>query len=93
MSRELAAPEAKPRPARRPGSRSLAACTIISRNYLSHARILARTFLEPDMVVDLLDAAGAWEHELPEHQRYGWQVMPFPDEAAERGARARRSVR
>jgi integrase len=31
----------------------------------------SRTFLEPDMVVDLLDAAGAWERELPEHQRYG----------------------
>src|SRR5918995_3988151 len=31
----------------------------------------SRTFLEPDMVVDLLDAAGAWERELPQHQRYG----------------------
>lgn len=31
----------------------------------------SRTFLEPDMVVDLLDAAGDWERELPEHQRYG----------------------
>lgn len=31
----------------------------------------SRTFLEPDMVVDLLEAAGAWERELPEHQRYG----------------------
>src|SRR3954451_13115407 len=31
----------------------------------------SRTFLEPDMVVDLLDVAGAWERELPEHQRYG----------------------
>ena len=31
----------------------------------------SRTFLEPDMVVDVLDAAGAWERELPEHQRYG----------------------
>ena len=27
--------------------------------------------LEPDMVIDLLDVAGAWERELPEHQRYG----------------------
>jgi integrase len=31
----------------------------------------SRTFLEPDMVVDLLDVAGAWERELPAHQRYG----------------------
>lgn len=31
----------------------------------------SRTFLEPDMVVDLLDEAGAWERSLPEHQRYG----------------------
>ncbi len=31
----------------------------------------SRTFLEPDMVIDLLDVAGAWERELPEHQRYG----------------------
>jgi integrase len=30
-----------------------------------------RTFLEPDMVVDVLTAAAAWERELPEHQRYG----------------------
>jgi integrase len=30
-----------------------------------------RTFLEPDMVVDVLTAADAWERELPEHQRYG----------------------
>ena len=29
-----------------PKSRPLAACTIISRNYLSHARILARSFLQ-----------------------------------------------
>jgi integrase len=31
----------------------------------------ARTFLEPDMVVDLLDVAGEWERQLPAHQRYG----------------------
>lgn len=31
----------------------------------------SRTFLEPDMVVDLLDVAGAWERALPAHQRYG----------------------
>jgi integrase len=31
----------------------------------------SRTFLEPDMVVDLLDVADAWEHSLPAHQRYG----------------------
>ena len=31
----------------------------------------SRTFLEPDMVVDLLDVAGAWERELPAHQHYG----------------------
>lgn len=30
-----------------------------------------RTFLEPDMVVDLLAEAGAWEQSLPPHQRYG----------------------
>jgi integrase len=31
----------------------------------------SRTFLEPDMVVDLLDVADAWERSLPAHQRYG----------------------
>jgi integrase len=31
----------------------------------------SRTFLEPDMVIDLLDLAGAWEREVREHQRYG----------------------
>lgn len=31
----------------------------------------ARSFLEPDMVVDLLDTAGEWEAELPPHQHYG----------------------
>ena len=31
----------------------------------------ARTFLEPDMVVDLLDVAEEWEQSLPQHQRYG----------------------
>jgi integrase len=30
-----------------------------------------RTFLEPSMVIDLLDVAGEWEASLPEHQRYG----------------------
>jgi integrase len=30
-----------------------------------------RSFLEPDMVVDLLDAAEEWERGLPRHQRYG----------------------
>jgi integrase len=35
----------------------------------------SRTFLEPDMVVDVLDAAGAWERELPEHQRYGRRAL------------------
>jgi integrase len=35
----------------------------------------SRTFLEPDMVVDLLDAAGAWERDLPEHQRYGRRAL------------------
>jgi len=34
-----------------------------------------RTFLEPRMVVDLLDAAGAWEAGLPEHQRYGRRAL------------------
>ena len=38
----------------------------------------SRTFLEPDMVVDLLDAAGAWERELPEHQRYGRRAFLAP---------------
>jgi hypothetical protein len=61
VSRELTAPSTKAPPTRHSGSRSLAACTIISRNYLSQARILARTFLEhePDgrfylLVVDEL---------------------------------------
>jgi integrase len=31
----------------------------------------SRSFLEPDMVVDMLDVAGEWERGLPEHQRYG----------------------
>jgi integrase len=31
----------------------------------------SRSFLEPDMVVDLLDVAGEWERSLPAHQRYG----------------------
>lgn len=31
----------------------------------------ARSFLEADQLVALLDAAGAWEAKLPEHQRYG----------------------
>lgn len=31
----------------------------------------ARSFLEPDMVVGLLDAAGEWEAALPPHQQYG----------------------
>ncbi len=35
----------------------------------------ARFFLEPEMVLDLLDAAGAWEAELPEHQRYGRRAL------------------
>jgi len=30
-----------------------------------------RSFLEPDMVVDLLDEAGAWERRLQPHHRYG----------------------
>jgi integrase len=35
----------------------------------------ARTFLEPDMVVDLLDVAEEWEHSLPAHQRYGRRAL------------------
>jgi hypothetical protein len=31
----------------------------------------ARSFLAPDMVIDLLDAAEEWECSLPPHQRYG----------------------
>jgi integrase len=34
-----------------------------------------RTFLEPDMVVDLLDEAGEWERSLAEHQRYGRRAL------------------
>jgi integrase len=34
-----------------------------------------RSFLEPDMVVDMLDAAGDWEAELLEHQRYGRRAL------------------
>lgn len=34
-----------------------------------------RTFLEPDMVADLLDVAAAWEAELPPHQRYGRRAL------------------
>jgi integrase len=35
----------------------------------------SRSFLEPDMVADLLDVAGAWERSLPEHQRYGRRAL------------------
>lgn len=34
-----------------------------------------RTFLEADMVIDLLDVAGEWEATLPEHQRYGRRAL------------------
>jgi integrase len=34
-----------------------------------------RSFLEPDMVVDLLEAASHWEAELPAHQRYGRRAL------------------
>lgn len=34
-----------------------------------------RTFLEPDMVLDLLDEAGEWEASLPPHQRYGRRAL------------------
>ncbi|MGA8745095.1 MAG: site-specific integrase [Solirubrobacterales bacterium] len=34
-----------------------------------------RSFLEPDMVVDLLEIAGEWEQSLPEHQRYGRRAL------------------
>jgi integrase len=34
-----------------------------------------RTFLEPDMVMDLLDEAGEWEASLPPHQRYGRRAL------------------
>lgn len=34
-----------------------------------------RSFLEPDMVCDLLDVAGEWEAELPAHQRYGRRAL------------------
>jgi integrase len=34
-----------------------------------------RSFLEPDMVVDLLHEAGAWEVALPAHQRYGRRAL------------------
>jgi integrase len=35
----------------------------------------SRTFLEPDMVIDLLDVADEWERSLPEHQRYGRRAV------------------
>lgn len=31
----------------------------------------SKSYLEPDMVVDMLDIAGEWEADLPPHQRYG----------------------
>lgn len=34
-----------------------------------------RNVLEPDMVVELLDAAGEWERSLPAHQRYGRRAL------------------
>jgi integrase len=34
-----------------------------------------RTFLEADMVRDLLDAAGEWEADVPAHQRYGRRAL------------------
>jgi integrase len=34
-----------------------------------------RSFLEPEMVADLLDVAGEWEASLPEHQRYGRRAL------------------
>jgi integrase len=34
-----------------------------------------RAFLEPDMVVDLLDVAGEWEASLPTHQRVGRRAL------------------
>jgi integrase len=38
-------------------------------------RKASRSFLEPDMVVDLLDAAGEWEASLPPHQRVGRRAL------------------
>jgi integrase len=35
----------------------------------------ARSFLEADMVRDLLDVAGEWEQAVPEHQRYGRRAL------------------
>ncbi len=34
-----------------------------------------KSFLEPDMVIDLLDVAGARERTLPAHQRYGRRAL------------------
>jgi integrase len=34
-----------------------------------------RSFLEPDMVLDLLDIAGEWESSVPAHQRYGRRAL------------------
>lgn len=34
-----------------------------------------KRFLEPDMVVDLLDAAAAWETKLPKNQRFGRRAL------------------
>ena len=33
------------------------------------------SFLEPEMVVDLIEEAGKWEAELPSHQRYGRRAL------------------
>lgn len=35
----------------------------------------ARSFLEPDMVLDVLELAREWEAGLPEHQRYGRRAL------------------
>jgi integrase len=35
----------------------------------------SRSFLEPDMVVDLFEAAGEWEASLPPHQRVGRRAL------------------
>jgi integrase len=34
-----------------------------------------RTFLEADMMVDLLNEASEWERSLPEHQHYGRRAV------------------
>ena len=53
----------------------LAANPARGRRRRMRERKSSRSFLEPDMVVDLLDAAGEWEASRPPHQRVGRRVL------------------